>query len=86
MQETRVHFLGQEIPWRKNWQPTLVFLPGEFHGQKSLVGPQGPKELDTTEHLSTHLCGSPILSPMVSVRSEILNTGERRYEYMMKAI
>ena len=25
------------IPWRKQWQPTPVFLPGEFHGQKSLA-------------------------------------------------
>ena len=24
-----------KIPWRKEWQPTLVFLPGEFHGQRS---------------------------------------------------
>ena len=39
------------IPWRRAWQPTPVFLPGEFHGQWSLVGygPQGHKELDTTE-------------------------------------
>ena len=26
------------IPWRRKWQPTLVFLPGESHGQRSLVG------------------------------------------------
>ena len=40
-----------EIPWRGDWQPTLVFLPGEFHGQRSLVGysPYDCKELDTTE-------------------------------------
>ena len=25
-------------PWRREWQPTPVFLPGEFHGQRSLVG------------------------------------------------
>ena len=25
-------------PWRRKWQPILVFLPGEFHGQRSLVG------------------------------------------------
>ena len=25
-------------PWRRAWQPTPVFLPGEFHGQRSLVG------------------------------------------------
>ena len=26
-----------KIPWRRRWQPTPVFLPGEFHGQRSLV-------------------------------------------------
>ena len=37
--------------WRRKWQPTPVFLPGEFHGQRSLAGysPQGHKESDTTE-------------------------------------
>ena len=40
----------RKIPWRREWQPTLVFLPGKSHGQRSLVGysPQGCKELDTT--------------------------------------
>ena len=40
-----------KIPWRKTWQPTLVFLPGESHGERSLVGcgPWGRKVLDTTE-------------------------------------
>ena len=28
----------RKIPWRRAWQPTLVFLPGESHGQRSLVG------------------------------------------------
>ena len=28
----------RKIPWRREWLPTLVFLPGEFHGQKSLAG------------------------------------------------
>ena len=27
----------RKIPWRKKWQPTPVFLPGKFHGQRSLV-------------------------------------------------
>ena len=26
-----------KIPWRGKWQPILVFLPGEFHGQRSLA-------------------------------------------------
>ena len=40
-----------KIPWRKEWQPTPVFLPGESHGQRSLVGysPWGHKESDMTE-------------------------------------
>ena len=39
-----------KIPWRRKWQPTPVFLPGECHGQGSLAGdsPQGCKELETT--------------------------------------
>ena len=38
-------------PGEENWQPTPVFLPGEFHGQRSLVGysPWGHKESDTAE-------------------------------------
>ena len=28
----------RKIPWRRAWLPTPVFLPGEFHGQKSLTG------------------------------------------------
>ena len=38
MQETRVRSLGWKIPWRRKWQPTPVFLPGEAHGQRSLAG------------------------------------------------
>ena len=39
------------FPWRKAWQPTLVFLPREFHGQRDLAGysPWGRSESDTTE-------------------------------------
>ena len=45
-----------KIPWSKKWQPPPVFLPGKFHGQRSLVGycPWGHKEWDMTEQLSTH--------------------------------
>jgi len=28
----------REILWRRKWLPTLVFLPGEYHGQRSLAG------------------------------------------------
>ena len=39
---------------QRTWQPTSVFLPGKFHGQRSLVGygPWGHKESDTTEHMA----------------------------------
>ena len=45
-----------KIPWRRKWQPTPVFLPGESHGQRSLVGysPRGRKESDMTERLHFH--------------------------------
>ena len=41
-----------KIPWRRKWQPTPIFLPGKFHGQRSLAGcsPWGRKESDTTKH------------------------------------
>ena len=44
----------RKIPWGREWQPTPVVLPGEFHGQRSLVGfsPLGHKELDITERLT----------------------------------
>ena len=60
----RVRSLSQEDPleegvathssilaWRRVWQPTLVFLPGDSPGQRSLVGdsPWGPKELTMPE-------------------------------------
>ena len=36
----------RKIPWRRKWQPTPVFLPGTFHGQRSLAcySPWGPKD------------------------------------------
>ena len=50
-----------KILWRRAWQPTPVFSPGEFHGQRSLEGcsPWGRTEVDTTEateHTHTYLC------------------------------
>ena len=53
-------FAGQQwrCSWRRKWQPTLVFLSGESHGQRSLAGhgPQGCSESDMTEgtkHMET---------------------------------
>ena len=49
--EVRVRSLGEEDPLEKGMGTTPVFLPGEFHGQRSLVGysPWGHKESDMTE-------------------------------------
>ena len=38
IQETQIQPLGQKIPWKREWLPTPLFLPGEFHKQRSLVG------------------------------------------------
>ena len=70
MQETRSSIPGLRRSLRRKWQPTPVFLPGEFHqnhrwqnkeywnfhGQRSLVGysPWGHKKLDATEHHVLH--------------------------------
>ena len=44
----------RKVPWRREWQHTRVFLPGEFHEQRSLVdySPWGHKEWDMTEWLT----------------------------------
>ena len=51
-----------KIPWRRKRLPNPVFLPGEFHGQRSLAGhrPWGHKELDTTKQL-THTLSAYVL-------------------------
>ena len=52
------------LPWRRKWQSTPGFLPGESHGQRSLLGysPRGCKELDMTEQI-THLMLPKLLLP-----------------------
>ena len=52
--ETQVDPWVGNIPWRRNWQCTPVFLPGEFHGQRSLVGycSWDCKESDTAKELT----------------------------------
>ena len=48
-----VCFLGQKIPWRRKWQPTEVFLPEKFHGQRSQLdySPWGRKESDMIDQM-----------------------------------
>ena len=60
-QEMWVQSLGWEDPLEEEIATHPVFLPGKFHGQRSLVGYSswGLKEWDTTEQLNTHTHGSP---------------------------
>ena len=57
MQEMQFRSLGWEDPLEKEMATIPVFLPGEFHGQRSLAGysPWGLKELDTTDRLTVSL-------------------------------
>ena len=54
-----------KIPWRRERLPAPVLLPGEVHGQRSLVGssPWGHKELDVTEQLSLFHTVHPAPAP-----------------------
>ena len=47
-----------KIPWRRKWQPTPVFLPRKFHGQRSLVGysPWGHRVRHDWVCMHTHVC------------------------------
>jgi len=49
-------FVGK-IPWRREWLPTPVFLPGEFHGERSLVShsPWGHTKSDMTEQQTSFI-------------------------------
>ena len=78
MQEMRVQSLGWEDPWRRKWQPTPVYLPGQFHGQRSLAGysPWDCKELDMTvittgsSHASHHPPRPRSAAPLTLVWTE----------------
>ena len=56
------------IPWRREWLPTPVFWPGEFHG---LYSPWVRKESDKTEHLSVSLWFLLIPSQLIQDRTEL---------------
>ena len=53
-QVTQVETWVGKIPWRSEWLPTPVFLPGEFHGQRTLAGTVHgfAKESNTTGQLT----------------------------------
>ena len=64
-----------KIPWRRAWQPTPVLLPGESHGQRSLVSysPWSCKESDTTE-VTWHACTRALQWPSLTSVSKKRNT------------
>ena len=57
LQTDTVLKIALENTWRRKWQPTPVFLPGESHGWRSLVGcmqSMGSQKLSTNTHTHTH--------------------------------
>ena len=66
-----------KLPWRRRWQLTPVFLPGEFRGQRSLVGPCGHKEVDMIEHIYTSFLFPIVSNPKVSL--EFIQYGASHY-------
>ena len=76
MQETWVQSLGWEEPLEKERQPTPVFLPGEFHGLKGLVGysPWGHKRVRHVLATKQQIVNSNIYKPQkqVSLKSFIM--------------
>ena len=59
------HLWVGKIPWRRKWQHSPIFLPGKFHGQRSLMGysPWGCKELDTPKHTAHTSPSAPHPAP-----------------------
>ena len=69
-------WIGKRL-WRKTWQSTPVFLPGEYQGQSNLVdySPQGCRDSDTTEAMDIHSfyhhlpCEFQLLGPLWTINS-----------------
>ena len=51
---------GGKIPWRRKWQPTPLFLPGEPHGQRSLEGYSQPMGSERNGHDWTDLAHTSV--------------------------
>ena len=64
--------------WRRQWQPTPVFLPGESQGRGSLMGCHlwGRTELDTTERLHFHALEKAMATHSSVLAWRIPGTGE----------
>ena len=83
-----------KIPWNRKWQPTPGFLPGESHGQRSLVGysPQGCRELNTTDLVAqSEHAHTPSPTPILvfiwrEITTELLNFGAHsRHDHNLPA-
>ena len=74
VQEMRLRSLGRKDPRRRKWRSTPVFLPGESHGQRSLVGYSawGRTESDTAEHALTSVPPPGLLSCWDKVSNPVL--------------
>ena len=75
-------FVGK-IRWRREWQPTPVFLPGEFHGEEpGRLHPWCCNELDTTEQLTLSLdvlikaVHDPEQYCHIPMRKEVIQSGK----------
>ena len=75
VQETWVQSLAQKIPSSMKWQTTPVFLPGKFHGERSLTGhnPGCLKVLDITEHTDVYML-KPIGGLLLSLLKKAMAT------------
>ena len=93
-----IHFhywTGQEklisekfIYFSLKWRPTPVFLPGEFHGLRSLVGysPWGRKELDMTEQLHFHISFRFIITFLPRSKHLLILMNASRLHYLLACI
>ena len=69
-----------KILWRRTWQPTLVFFPGETHGQRSLAGysPKGHR----VGHDWSNLACVHVLKWFVTLRAVVTITENRSTQYL----
>ena len=88
MQEIPVQSLRVKIPWRREWQPTAVFLLRIFYGQRSLVGcsPWGCKELDVTDQLTQQSVSIICLSVCLSINLDLLGWPKSLFGFFHKIL
>ena len=78
------HLWVRKIPWRREYPPTPVILPGEFHRQRSLAGYRlwGPRELDTTGQL-THNWDREIFNYYFSLTAAVCNIKQKLKDFLV---